>query len=105
VLLVVLERRNVHHHVDFLRAEAQDVLGLILLYRGRFVAVRKPHHGSDEDVGAPQQLDGERDVMRLHGERRRAQPRGGFTKLNHLGPRRIGADDRVIEGGGADEQR
>src|SRR5258707_13452842 len=97
LLLTVLESWNVHHHVDFLRAEIEDVLRLILLDRGCFVAVREAHHGSHEDTGATQYVDRQRDVMRLHGEGSRVEPGGGIGELHHRGPRGVGTDDRMIE--------
>src|SRR5258705_915818 len=97
LLLTVLEGRNVHHHVDFLRAKIEDVLRLILLHRGGFVAVREAHHGPDEHAGATQYVDRQRDVMWLHSEGSRVEPGGGIGELHHRGPRGVGTDDRMIE--------
>src|SRR6266550_4590168 len=81
----------------FLRAGVQNLLRLILFHRGGFVAMRKADHGSDEDIGPAQQVHGQRDVVWLYGEGGRPQPGRGLAKLDHLGPRRIGLDDRMVE--------
>src|SRR6266545_6579099 len=95
--LTVLESGDVHHHVDLFGAEVEDFLGLILLHRGRFVAVRKPNHGAYEDTRTSQQFSGEADVVRLHAERGGAEPGCRVGELGYLVPRGVQANDRMVE--------
>ncbi len=84
LFLAVLEGWDVHHHIDLLRTEVEDLPGLILLHRGRFVAVRKTNHGPDEDTGATQLFSGESDVVWLNGEGGGAQPDRRVGEQAHL---------------------
>jgi hypothetical protein len=70
--LAILQGGNVHHHIDFLGAEAEDLARLVLLHRGGLVAVWKSHHRAHQHAGAAECPHGQPDVVRLHRERRRA---------------------------------
>ena len=83
-------------HATWSRAH-DDLPGLVLLHRGRFVSVREPDDRAQQYAGPSQQVECVGDVVGLHGQTGSSKPRRCLGKFSDLVARRIRANDRMIE--------
>ena len=66
LLLTILQRRNIHYHVNLFRPQIKNCFRLVFFHGGGFVSVRKTDDSSQEDSCSLQLFSGQSNVVWLN---------------------------------------